>query len=179
MAWNETNVMEERLKFVAAVIADDETMTALCERFGIARKTGYKWYGRYVEASPAGLEDLPRAPPGRCAACFADKRDPDLTEHSPETLLPVLALLAEKFAAHAKTCAAVAGKSTLNRLELSGSSPTRYHKIGQDVAAIERLLVALFLEGRLRLPTRSSSTSMPPMTPCMARRRAASRPWVH
>jgi Transposase DDE domain group 1 len=111
--------------------------------------------------------------PGRFAACFTDRRDPDLIEHSLETLLrqrvlglgyedlndhdrlrhdPVMALLAEKLEAGRADCAAVAGKSTLNRLELSGSEATRYHKIGHDAAAIERLFVDLFLESRLEAP---------------------------
>ena len=111
----------------------------------------------------------------RFAACFEDKRDPDLVEHSVETLLrqrvmglamgyedlndhdrlrhdPVLALLAEKLEAQRKDCAAVAGKATLNRLELSGGQATRYHKIGHDGAQIERLFVALFLESRDTAP---------------------------
>jgi Transposase DDE domain group 1 len=113
--------------------------------------------------------------PKRLAACFEDKRDPDLVEHSLETLLrqrvmglamgyedlndhdrlrhdPVLALLAEKLEADRERCAAVAGKSTLNRLELSGPEATRYHKIGHDAAAIERLFVDLFLESRAEAP---------------------------
>ena len=40
----------------------------------------------------------------------------------------------------------MAGKSTLNRLELSRPLPTRYHKISHDAAMIERLLVDLFVE---------------------------------
>jgi len=40
----------------------------------------------------------------------------------------------------------VAGKSTLNRLELSREAATRYHKISHDGAAIERLLIDLFIE---------------------------------
>jgi hypothetical protein len=46
----------------------------------------------------------------------------------------------------------VAGKSTLNRLELSRDSATRYHKIAHDPAAIERLFVTLFLEAHERAP---------------------------
>lgn len=34
-------------------------------------------------------------------------------------------------------CARVAGKSTLNRLELSSSNPTRYHEISHQPSAIE------------------------------------------
>jgi hypothetical protein len=39
----------------------------------------------------------------------------------------------------------VAGKSTLNRLELSRLEPTRYHKISHNPVAIKRLFVDLFL----------------------------------
>jgi len=113
--------------------------------------------------------------PGRLAACFKDGRAPELIEHSVETLVrqrvmglamgyedlndhdrlrhdPVLALLAEKLEASRQDCQAVAGKSTLNRLELSGAEATRYHKIGHDGAAIERLFVELFLESRAEAP---------------------------
>jgi Transposase DDE domain group 1 len=65
---------------------------------------------------------------------------------------PVLGLLAEKLEASRAGCAPVAGKSTLNRLELSGVEATRYHKIGHDAATIERLFVDLFLESRDTAP---------------------------
>src|SRR6478672_5077617 len=50
------------------------------------------------------------------------------------------------------SCAALAGKSTLNRLELGRGEPTRYHKIGHDGAAIERLFVEVFLEAHAAAP---------------------------
>jgi hypothetical protein len=37
-------------------------MSALCREFGISRKTGYKWAGRYFELGAAGLADLSRRP---------------------------------------------------------------------------------------------------------------------
>jgi hypothetical protein len=46
----------------------------------------------------------------------------------------------------------VAGKSTLNRLELSQPAATRYHKISHDPAAIEALFVDLFLEAHRTPP---------------------------
>jgi hypothetical protein len=52
----------------------------------------------------------------------------------------VLAVLAGKLAAQRSDCAPLAGKSTLNRLELSRVEPTRYHKISHDAAAIESLM---------------------------------------
>src|SRR3954452_16047452 len=59
---------------------------------------------------------------------------------------------AGKLAARRSDCAPVAGKSTLNRLELSRPEPTRYHKIAHDEAAIERLFVELFLEAHANPP---------------------------
>jgi hypothetical protein len=46
----------------------------------------------------------------------------------------------------------VAGKSTLNRLELSRPQPTRYHKISYHGAKIESLFVDLFLEAHAAPP---------------------------
>jgi hypothetical protein len=63
-----------------------------------------------------------------------------------------MAVLAGKLLARRKDCAPVAGKSTLNRLELSRAEPTRYHKISHDGATIERLFVDLFLEAHAQAP---------------------------
>jgi hypothetical protein len=116
-----------------------------------------------------GLTDRAIGLVGRFARGFEDARNRELIEHEVKTLVgqrifalalgyedlndhdelrhdPVLAVLAGKFKARRhKKCAAVAGKSTLNRLELSCPQPSRYHKISHDPAAIETLLVDLFL----------------------------------
>ena len=63
-----------------------------------------------------------------------------------------LAVLAGKLEARRADCAPVAGKSTLNRLELSELTPTRYHKISHNPIAIRTLLVELFLEAHARPP---------------------------
>src|ERR1700738_4462838 len=111
----------------------------------------------------------------RFAACFRDRRRQDLVEHALTALIgqrvfgialgyedlndhddlrhdPVMAVLAGKLSSKRETCAALAGKSTLNRLELSRLQPTRYHKIAYDEAAIEALPVTLFLEAHARPP---------------------------
>jgi hypothetical protein len=111
----------------------------------------------------------------RLAACFVDTRDPACIEHSIETLVmqrvvgialgyedlvdhddlrhdPVLATLAGKLAARRATCAPLAGKSTLNRLELSRPEPTRYARLAADTAAIETLFVDLFLGAHAKAP---------------------------
>jgi hypothetical protein len=111
----------------------------------------------------------------RFAGCFEDGRVPAQIEHTVKAMVaqrvfgialgyedlidhdhlrhdPVLATLAGKLAARRKTCAPLAGKSTLNRLEHAPSGPSRYHKIGHDPAAIEGLFVELFLEAHKTPP---------------------------
>ena len=62
MPWSETDPMRERFRFVDDLESRLYTMTELSERFGISRKTGYKWKRRYEEAGIEGLRDLSRAP---------------------------------------------------------------------------------------------------------------------
>jgi transposase InsO family protein len=62
MVWKETCAVDERMMFVLAVEAGEEAVAALCRRFLISRRTGYKWLGRYREAGVAGLQDRSRAP---------------------------------------------------------------------------------------------------------------------
>jgi Transposase DDE domain group 1 len=111
----------------------------------------------------------------RFASCFTDARVPELVEHEVGTMVlqrivgialgyedlndhdqlrhdPVLAVLAGKLAAKRSDCAPLAGKSTLNRLELSRPDLTRYHKISHDAAAIETLFVDVFLQAHRQAP---------------------------
>jgi Transposase DDE domain group 1 len=64
-----------------------------------------------------------------------------------------MAVVGGKLAAKRADCAPLAGKSTLNRLELSRAEPTRYHKISSDAAAIEGLFVDLFLAAHAAPPS--------------------------
>ena len=112
----------------------------------------------------------------RFAACFHDVRCPELVEHQVATMIgqrvfgialgyedlndhddlrhdPVMAVLAGKLTARRADCAPVAGKSTLNRLELSKLQPTRYHKISHNPVAIRGLFVDLFLEAHKGPPS--------------------------
>ena len=102
------------------------------------------------------------------AACFTDYRNADLIEHTVKELVaqrvyglalgyedlndheelrndPLLAVLVEKSDPSQE---ALAGKSTLNRLELTretASRKERYKKIVLDHGAVDRLLVEVFL----------------------------------
>src|SRR5215467_15449955 len=110
----------------------------------------------------------------RVATCFTDARDPERVEHPLGALLaqriyalalgyedlndheelrrdPLLGLLAGK----RKLEEPLAGKSTLNRMELiPANSPLddRYHKITYSSAAVDALLVDMFLESYAKAP---------------------------
>lgn len=107
----------------------------------------------------------------RLAQCFLDGRDPARIEHSVAEMVaqrvyglalgyedlndheqlrrdPLLQLLAGKSALEEP----LAGKSTLNRLELSTGTPDRYKKITFWKQAIDQLLVKVFLEAHSTPP---------------------------
>src|SRR5574337_159680 len=62
MPWLETAPMEQRERFIEDHRVGLYTMTELCERYGISRKTGYKWTDRFEEEGRRGLVDRSRAP---------------------------------------------------------------------------------------------------------------------
>lgn len=62
MPWQEVCPMDVRMRFVAAVIAEEDSMTALCEEYGISRRIGYKWLARYQSEGPTGLGERRRGP---------------------------------------------------------------------------------------------------------------------
>ena len=107
---------------------------------------------------------------GRLAGCFLDGRSPllvrhqlwemlsqriyglalgyeDLNDHEQLRTDPLLGLLSGK----RKLEEPLAGKSTLNRLELVGRTG-RYHKIGYSAESIDRLLVDVYVESQTTPP---------------------------
>ena len=107
---------------------------------------------------------------GRLASCFSDGRNPEQVEHTVAEMLaqriyglalgyedlcdheqlradPVFSLLSGK----RKLDEPLAGKSTLNRMELVGRSE-RYHKIGYAAESIDRLLSDLYIESQAAMP---------------------------
>ncbi len=52
MPWTERTIMDERVCLITAQLHADEPMSALCARFGISRRTGYKWLKRYRDVAP-------------------------------------------------------------------------------------------------------------------------------
>ena len=62
MPWQEVSTMSLRQEFCVLASASDANVSELCRRFGISRKTGYKWMTRYRTAGAAGLVDQSRRP---------------------------------------------------------------------------------------------------------------------
>jgi hypothetical protein len=111
----------------------------------------------------------------RLAGCFRDRRDARFIEHTVATLVgqrvfgialgyedlndhdelrhdPVMSVLAGKLEASRSDCAPMAGKSTLNRLELSRDRSTKYAKIAHDPSAVEGVFVDLFIDAHAKAP---------------------------
>src|SRR5438034_6939264 len=71
MPWLETAPMEQRERFIRDHRSALYTMTELSARYGISRKTGYKWLDRFDEGGREGLGDRSRAPQ-RCPHKITD-----------------------------------------------------------------------------------------------------------
>lgn len=56
MPWRESVPMDERVQFVGDWLRQLESLAAVCRRYGISRKTGYKWIARYEEDRVGGLD---------------------------------------------------------------------------------------------------------------------------
>jgi transposase InsO family protein len=62
MPWGVVSLMSLRQEFVRLSENKAVSFTELCQRYGISRKTGYKWLGRYRKQGSAGLADHSRRP---------------------------------------------------------------------------------------------------------------------
>jgi transposase InsO family protein len=62
MPWQECSTMSLRQEFLVLAQNEGVNFSELCRRFGVSRKTGYKWRQRYREKGSAGLADRSRRP---------------------------------------------------------------------------------------------------------------------
>jgi transposase InsO family protein len=62
MPWGVVSLMSLREEFVRLCEDGEVSFVALCRRYGISRKSGYKWLGRYRKQGVDGLADLSRRP---------------------------------------------------------------------------------------------------------------------
>ena len=62
MPWKECSLMSEREEFVALASRPGAVISRLCRRFGISRKTAYKWLSRASTGEPDWARNLSRRP---------------------------------------------------------------------------------------------------------------------
>lgn len=62
MSWKEQTVFEQRKEFVMLALEEGSNLSCLCARYGISRKTGYKWLSRAEEGGWEALQDRSRRP---------------------------------------------------------------------------------------------------------------------
>jgi len=74
MPWKEESRMSLREEFVVLASCEGSNLSELCRRFGVSRKSGYKWLARYRERGISGLADESRRP----------RRSPDRTSEAME-----------------------------------------------------------------------------------------------
>ena len=62
MGWKESSVMDERCRFVLEAKSKGANISEICRRYGVSRKTGYKWLRRHEQEGLVGLYDRSRRP---------------------------------------------------------------------------------------------------------------------
>ena len=73
MPWKETSSVSERKRFIDDYLSGQYTVTELCIRYEISRKTGYKWIGRFMEGCELGdRSSRPHRSPRAVAAWIED-----------------------------------------------------------------------------------------------------------
>ena len=81
MPWKEASPMSERIRFIHDHQLGVYDMTELCQRYGVSRKTGYKWLSRFSEGGYEALKDRSRSPhscphktPDHCVEAILEKK---------------------------------------------------------------------------------------------------------
>jgi putative transposase len=150
MGWMETCALDERMRFVIAVEQREEPFAAVCRRYGVSRKTGYKWLSRFEDAGVAGLLDRSRAPlhhpqgiaEAIVAQCLAIRRAHPtwgprkvrafLERHAPATDWPVASTIGALFDREGLTV-----KRRLRRRSPPSSQPFADCRAANDVWCID------------------------------------------
>src|SRR5262245_2132708 len=79
MPWDETTRMSQRARFAVEFSSCLYTMSELCRRYGISRKTGYKWAQRFAESETPDWTDRSRRPRS-CPHCTTSSVESELLE---------------------------------------------------------------------------------------------------
>lgn len=76
MGWKSRTIVDERVRFIAELQTTELSFAEVCRRFGISRKSGYKWVQRYEEGGPEALvsrASAPRESPQRTPVAMVDR----------------------------------------------------------------------------------------------------------
>lgn len=98
MPWNEVRPMDERLLFIADCISGRFNISQACRKYGISRKTGYKWLARYQEGGQGALRERtsrpgssPQQTPGVIRRAIIELRKSNRFRPGPGKILSILA----------------------------------------------------------------------------------------
>lgn len=75
MPWKESSPVDQKTQFISEYLRHTISVAELCRRYGVSRKTGYKWIDRYETDGPSGLDNRSRRPiasPSRMPVSVAD-----------------------------------------------------------------------------------------------------------
>lgn len=62
MSWKTQDLMSLKIELISKTLDSDTNISDLCLKFGVSRKTAYKWIKRYKEDGLEGLAELSRRP---------------------------------------------------------------------------------------------------------------------
>jgi len=131
MPWLETDVRDQRIRFVIAASHPTANVTATCRAFGISRKTGYKWLARHAAAQSVNeLADQSRRPhrsPQRTSARITARVVALRQAYGwgGEKLVPLLA--AERITVAARTVDRIIARESLTRRDVApAAAPQRF-----------------------------------------------------
>ena len=150
MGWMETCTVEERMRFMVAIEKGEESFAAICRRFGVSRRIGYKWLARFAEEGAVGLLDRSRAPlhhpqaiaPDIAGRCLEVRRahpswgpvkvQAYLERCAPKTNWPAVSTIGELFDREGLTV-----KRRLRRRSPPSSAPFAHCEAANDVWCID------------------------------------------
>ena len=127
MSWKELSSFVRRLRFVKLALKAQQSMSQLCRRFGLSRKSGYKWVARFQREGPRGLRDRacrPNRSPRRTSSEWLIRIGRLRRRYRSWGARKLAARLRKEYPDQAVPCARTIGK-WLRRMKLSGRQRRR------------------------------------------------------
>jgi putative transposase len=121
MSWKELSCVVRRLQFVKLAWKAQQSMSQLCRRFGMSRRTGYKWLSRFEREGPQGLQDRacrPHRSPRRTSSKWLKRIRGLRRRHPSWGSCKLAARLRKEYPAQRVPCARTISK-WLRRMKLS------------------------------------------------------------